>query len=199
MKRSTVFSFLVAVIGFGILVPWWKGIDFLDTSIILASSSASLVFAAPMIASSFSEEHVSHQIFRVVGFVWVMAFLILVNGIATVNIRHWRGHLLLPPWSILGSALLLNFCGAIFLAVLTAAVALRTRKPAVGVRTARIGFFALLGILVFLARYSPGNVRSRFNEMMTAEGTTRIVLMASAALAGLSALLWTRIARRAPR
>src|SRR4051795_212385 len=167
MKRSTVVSFLVAVVAFGILVPWWKGFEFLDTTIILASTAVSLVFVAPMLASGFQPQHAGGQIVRVVGFAWITALLILVNGIATVNIRNWLGQLLMPPASLLFAALLLNLTGSFFLALVTAEISLRTRNPAAAVRNVRIGFFALLAGLIFLARFASPALRSRFDETLT--------------------------------
>ena len=193
MKRSAVLFFLVAVFGFGILVPWWKGLDFLDATILLASSAVSLVFVAPMIALTFKREHVGGQILRVAGFAWLAALLILVNGIATVNIRHWLGQVLLPPGGILIGCLLLNLVGGLFLGLVTAEAALRTGKPASGVRNIRIGFFLMLAILVFLARYAPPALRSRFDEMMTSDGLLRVVFSLCGGLALLSALLWKRV------
>ena len=193
MKRSSVVSFLVAVFGFGILLPWWKGLDFLDAVILLASSVVSLVFVAPMIASSFNPKHVGGQILRVAGFAWLIALLILLNGIATVNIRHWMGQLLLPPAGILVGGLLLNLTGGFFLGLVTAEAAVRTGKSTSGVRNIRIGFFLILASLVFLARYAPPSLRSRFDEMMTTEGLLRIVFSLSAGMVLLSALLWKRI------
>lgn len=193
MKRSSVFAFLVAVFGFGILVPWWKGLDFLDATILLASTAVSLVFVAPMIASSFKREHVGGQILRVVGFAWLVALLILVNGIATVNVRHWLGQLLLPPAGIVIGGLLLNLAGGFFLGLVTAEAGLRTGKPASGVRNIRIGFFLMLAVLVFLSRYAPPALRSRFDEMMTTEGLLRIVFSLCGGLALISALLWKRV------
>ena len=193
MKRSSVVSFVVAVVGFGILVPWWKGLDFLDAIILLASSAVSLVFVAPMVAASFKPEHTGGQILRVVGFVWLIAFLILVNGIATVNMRHWLGQFLLPPAGILAGGLLLNLTGGFFLALVTVEAALRTGKPASGVRNIRIGFFLMLASLVFLARYAQPAIRSRFDEMMTTEGLLRTVFSLCGGLALLSALLWKRV------
>ena len=193
MKRSAVVSSSAAVFGFGILVPWWKDLDFLDAPILIASCSVSLVFVAPMIASSFKREHAGGQILRMAGFAWLVALLILVNGIATVNMRHWLGQLLLPPAGILIGGLLLNLAGGFFLGLVTAEAALRTGKPASGVRNIRIGFFLMLAVLVFLARYAPLALRSRFDEMMTTEGLLRIIYSLCGGLALLSALLWKRV------
>jgi fluoride ion exporter CrcB/FEX len=193
MKRSTVLSFLVAVVGFGILVPWWKGLDFLDSTVLLSSTVVSLVFVAPMVASSFKAEHVGRQILNAVGFAWLVALLILINGIVTVNLRSWLGQLLLPPTGIVISALLLNLTGAFFLGLVTAETSLRTGNPALGVRNVRIGFFLILGIFVFLSRFASPSLRSRFDEMMTTEGLLRILLLLCLGLAVLSALLWKRI------
>jgi hypothetical protein len=193
MKRSTVVSFVVAVFGFGILVPWWKGFEFLDATIILACTCVSLVFIAPAIASSFKREHVGRQILRAAGFAWLVAALILINGIATVNIRNWLGQVLLPSAGITLGGLLLNLTGGIFLGLVTAESALRTNKPTSGVATVRAGFFLILMILVFLARFAPPSLRSQFDEMMTSDGLLRILLVVSGILAVLSGLLWKRV------
>ncbi|MEP6536785.1 MAG: hypothetical protein ABJF23_15760 [Bryobacteraceae bacterium] len=193
MKRSAVISFVVAVLGFGILVPWWKGLDFLDAPILIASACASLVFIGPMTAKSFHREHAGGQVIRVAGFAWLIALLILVNGIATVNIAHWLGQVLMPSAGVLFGGLVLNLTGGLFLALVTMEAGLRTGRPASGVRNIRIGLFALFAILVFLARYAPPAVRSRVDEMMTTEGLLRIVFFLCCGLALLSALLWKRV------
>jgi hypothetical protein len=193
MRRSTVVSFLVAVFGFGILVPWWKGIEFLDSTVILASAAASLVFVAPMIASSFEKEHIGRQVLGAVGFTWVVALLILTNGIATVNLQHWLGKVVMPPAKILVASLLLNLCGALFVALLTLEAALRTGKPAIGVRNIRIGFFLLLAVLVYMLRFASPELSSSFDGMLTTEGLTRAMLMLSGVLALASGLLWVRV------
>ena len=193
MRRSTVVSFLAAVIGFGILVPWWKGLEFLDSTVILASSAASLVFVAPMIASSFKRERIGRQMLGAVGFAWVVALLILANGVAMVNLQHWLGKVVTPPAKILAASLLLNLCGAVFVTLLTMEAALRTGKPALGVRNVRIGFFLLLAVLVYLLRFAPPELSSRFDGMMSTEGLTRAVFVVSGALAVASGLLGVRV------
>jgi hypothetical protein len=193
MRRSTVVSFLVAVVGFGILVPWWKGIEFLDSTVILASAAASLVFVAPMIASSFQREHIGRQVLSAVGFAWVVALLILTNGIATVNLQHWLGSVVMPPAKILAASLLLNLCGALFIALVTMEAALRTGKPAIGVRNVRIGFFLLLAVLVYVLRFAPPELSSRFDGMLTTQGLTRAVFVLSGVFAVASGLLWVRV------
>jgi hypothetical protein len=193
MRRSTVVSFLIAVIGFGIVVPWWKGIEFLDSTVILASAAASLVFVAPMIASSFEKEHIGRQVIGAVGFAWVVALLILANGIATVNLQHWLGKVVMPPVKILAVSLLLNLCGALFVAFVTLEAALRTGKPAIGVRNVRIGFFLLLAILVYMMRFASPEFSAKFDGVMTTEGLTRAVLVLSGVLAVASGLLWMRV------
>jgi small-conductance mechanosensitive channel len=123
----------------------------------------------------------------------VVAALILVNGVATVNIRHWLGQVLLPSTGIALGGLLLNLTGGLFLGLVTAEAALRTGNPASGVLNVRIGFFLLLAILVFLARFAPPSLRSHFDEMMTNQGLLRILLSVCGVLAVLSGLLWRRV------
>src|SRR3954447_15747794 len=134
MQRTTVVSFLIAVVGFGILVPWWKGFEFLDPTVFLASVAVSLVFVAPMTAASFSKQHAGGQISRAAGFAWMMALLIVVSGIVTVNARNWLGQLLMPSIGLLVAALAFNGVCAIFLAVVTMEGALRTGNPSAGIQ-----------------------------------------------------------------
>jgi hypothetical protein len=119
--------------------------------------------------------------------------LILTNGIATVNLQHWLGSVVMPPAKIVAASLLLNLCGALFVALVTMEAALRTVKPAIGVRNVRIGFFLLLAVLVYVLRFAPPELTSRFDGMLTTQGLTRAVFMLSGVLAMASGLLWARV------
>ena len=189
MNRSSVVSLLLTVAAFGILVPWWKGLDYFDPLLLVASALVSLVFVTPMMTDNLSARSVGSQTIRVVTYVWVIAILVLAHGIATVNFMHWFGHLILPPGTILATSALLNLVAAIFLATLTAWITLRWNAGAAK-RTVRIVFFVLLFTFLYLFRFASVQVRSRFDEQLTRDGLTRLLVTTSGILLVLTALLW---------
>ena len=73
MRRSTVISFVISVLGFGLLVPWWKGFDFFDPLNVLACMMVSLVFIAPMVAATPNEDPDRKRIMRAVMFALAIA------------------------------------------------------------------------------------------------------------------------------
>ena len=143
MTRSALISFLLVLVIFGFFVPYWKGLEFFDAFLLLVSCSVPLVFIAPSMAAAFRPEGVRDQVVRTVAYSWVLALLILVNGIATINVRHWFGSVLLPPTGLLIGALAMNLGVGVFLAIETALLS-RKRNPKWAVQRVRLGFFAIL-------------------------------------------------------
>lgn len=191
-----VLSFILSVLAFGVLVPWWKGFDFFDPLNVLACMSVSLVFVAPIVAdTSFSGPERS----RIVGavlFAWLIAAMVIVNGIVVVNATNWFGHVLIPSAAILLGALALNFLGGTFIAITTVLISGRfgahTAKLAL-----RLGFFLLLGVFVYLMRFASEDVRSGFNRQLTTDGLKRILLWLCGGLVLADLVLFWRV-RRTP-
>jgi hypothetical protein len=191
MRRSNIIAFLFTVASFGILVPWWKGLEFLDAVMILVSCCISLVFVAPMAADGFTGRNIRSEVVMPVTYAFVLAFLILANGLATVNIAHWFGHVLLPSVSIMIGGLVLNLVAGYFLALATVAIIRRGASPEKAKKVLRTAFFGLLLIAVFVFRFSPEWI----GEQLTDEGLRRIIWSLVVLLTILDVLLW-RIVQR---
>src|SRR5271166_1050757 len=102
MRRQSVLI-LAVLATFGILVPWYKGLDFLDPVMIVAYSCLALLFVAPASAEAFAPPHAIptpgesvKRIAIILAYGWGVTILILATGIATVNVFHWHGSILSP-------------------------------------------------------------------------------------------------------
>jgi len=194
MRRSTVISFIISVLAFGVLVPWWKGFDFFDPLNVLACMSVSLVFVAPVVADTAEGESDRARMVRAVTFAWVIAVMVILNGIVIVNVTNWFGHVLTPSVAILTGGLLFNFLGGTFIATQTVLI---TRR--FGAHTAklalRLGFFVLLGAFVYLMRFASEDVRTSFNRQLTTEGLKKILLWICGALLLADIVLVWRVRR----
>ncbi len=195
MNRSNVLSLIVTVAAFGVLVPWWKGLEYLDPLLFIASILVSLVFVTPMITEGFSPKNIFGQASRAVIYAWTLALLVLIHGLVTVNVTHWFGHILLPPASIVFGSLLLNFAGASFLAALALWISLGS-GTAVAKRTVRIAFFAVLACYFYLFRFAPPQIRSIADEQLTQKGLNRLLFFGAAILAVSAGLIVLKLKAR---
>src|SRR5690349_6374068 len=98
--QSRQIVLVLAVIGaFGVFVPLYKGLDFLDPRLIVAYALLSAVIAASSIADAISSEAGGsglHRMLRVWLFSWGLALLLMAVALFTVNVRNWHGHAILP-------------------------------------------------------------------------------------------------------
>ena len=105
MSSSQIIVNLAVVGAFGVLVPMYKGLDFLDPRLIVAYSLISAVIAAASVADAFASPAAGPtlgKMIRVWIYSWGLAALLLFAGLVTVNARNWHGHVLLPrPTSFL--------------------------------------------------------------------------------------------------
>ena len=193
MKRSNLIAFIVTLVLFGTLLPLWKGIDFLDPILIVVSANLSLLFVAPLVASSDETVPVRSRMGAAVVYAVSLAVLIVVNAIATVNLTQWMGRLVMPRVSLLTGALALNAGAAIFLAVLTA-VLLRRMPPERVRRTMRTVFLVVLLTYVFTLRLAPAALRDLLDENMTTEALARDTWVASGILLACAGAAWAKLA-----
>jgi hypothetical protein len=193
MKRSNLIAFIVTLVLFGTLLPLWKGIDFLDPILIVVSANLSLLFVAPLVASSDETVPVRSRMGAAVVYAVSLAVLIVVNAIATVNLTQWMGRLVMPRVSLLTGALALNAGAAIFLAVLTA-VLLRRMPPERVRRTMRTVFLVVLLAYVFTLRLAPAALRDLLDENMTTEALARDTWVASGILLACAGAAWAKLA-----
>jgi hypothetical protein len=145
---------LVAI--FGILIPYWKGIDFFDPVIIAAYACMGALFSAPASAQAFavnrpqSMREAFARIGKAVLYGEGLAMAFLVVGTATVDLMH-GGRLLLPEIDTLAEAGLLGLAGTIAVAGLAGWATLRF-SPAVARLLMRVLFLSLLIAFFYNAR-----------------------------------------------
>ena len=170
---------LAAVAVFGVLVPWYKGIDFLDPRLIVAYACLSAVFVAPAAASAFtaSRQPALPAALLLSAYGFGFSVVSLLCGLFLVNILHWHGRLLLPRRTLLVSAMFLSAAAAV---CVTATAAFLSRYlSAHAIKTCfRLAFVIIIVGLILFDRGMPEAMAA----MMTTSGITRIALIAAVVL-----------------
>lgn len=174
---------LTVVFVFGVLVPLYRGLMFLDSLTMVVYACMSLLFVAPTAAEAFGRAAArsSTGILPRTGFIlaygWGTSVLMLAAGILTVNLAYWQGRMLTPPVAMLASALLLGLTASL---VTIAATALIARRLGPG---ATKNILRVLFLLILLAwRFKAGP------ELTTRE-MQRLSLIASGILAVVAIVL----------
>lgn len=201
MRRQAL-VIVVIVLGFGILVPWYKGIAFLDPRLLLAYGCIAMLFAAPASADAAaahraggSGDSLIASLARIVAFGWGVTVLILVTGVVTVNVTYWRGDVLKPSYALFFGVLAFSLAAAALVAGTSGMLA--RRLTANGVRgVIRIVFLAVLLLFVFSSRL-PDRWQLVLAEYSTRRAITRLAWEAAAVCAAAAAVLF--ILLRAPR
>jgi len=182
---------LGVVIAFGILVPVLKGFGILDPRIILAYACLALLFVAPASAElgGVGASALLGRIGLLVAWAWGIAILILATALVTLNVMNRRGGFIMPPSAFLVSVLVFSLSGSIAVAMLGAVLA--RRFSAAGVKTIlRMGFLAILLVLVFGERFLPERVTlAVVDRFSTLRALTHLAWEATAVCAGAAALL----------
>ena len=192
------------VVIFGIGVPWYKGLDFLDPVVIAAYTLLSVFFVAPASAEAFAgaEPTPPSEILRrsgtLLAYGWGIAVLVLVAGLASVNFKMWHGHPLLPETSFLIAVLLLSLTLSALVIAVSAVLARRmTARTIKGVL--RVTFIIVLIVVGFGNRLLSDQTRYRIGDHLTNEGIRSFALSSSAVVAIATALMFVWVMRRAPR
>ncbi|HLJ51482.1 MAG TPA: hypothetical protein VKU01_36000 [Bryobacteraceae bacterium] len=186
MSRIQIIVVLGAIALFGLLLPWYKGLDFLDPRIIFAYACLSAVMAAPASASAFStpESRTLERIALIAAFGFGFALASLITALATVNLSHWHGNLLLPRTTFLWACVFLSAAAAV--AVTTTSAFVAHYVSAQAIKTAfRFLFLLLIAALVYADRRTPQFLA----EAMTTTGITHIALVGAAVLLALTIVL----------
>jgi hypothetical protein len=152
LRTAILHLALIAI--FGVLLPQRKGIDFLDPVMISAYACMGVIFAAPAAAMAFAKgrpqsmKEAFARVAKAVGYGEGLALLLLLAGVATVNLSR-AGRLRVPELDTLGESLLMGLTATIALALLAGWLTLRFSALA-----ARTGMRAvlLLLLLAFLFR-----------------------------------------------
>jgi len=175
---------LVVVVIFGVFLPWWLGIQFLDPVTISAYSCLGVLFAAPAAAQGFAGDRpqsMSEALARIAMAVLYGEFMtaaILLAGFMTLFMTHLRV-LIAPDFVSLTEAAALGISGSLALASIAAVVGLVLPKGAARM-VLRVIFLTLLVLFFFRSRWLPD---------IELTGTAVCLVVAAAAILALRPLL----------
>lgn len=193
--------YVLAVLIFGVLVPRWKGLEFLDVLVILPYACLSWMFAVPAATSAVasagpSREAVNRAAFKAFLFSWGSSLLVLAMGLATVNVLNWHGSLLLPSTVTLLNALAIGLGGCVLLTGLSVLLTVQFRSAQQARNALRLVLLAgLLGIYFWLNR-APMEVRYSAVDLLSSGSAIRVAIpfLLASAIAGIAA--WRYAGRR---
>jgi hypothetical protein len=196
MARQAV-VILVVVVAFGILVPLYKGVGFLDSRIVFSYACLALLFVAPASAelaaahgkSGSPEAAILGRIALIVAWGWGITVVILVTAVVTLNLVARGEGLLAPPLGFLGAVLTFSLSASIAIAVVGAVLTRRFSATAVK-NILRIGFLVILLALIFGSRVFPEWVQLEvFDQFSTRRALTRLAWESSIVCGVIAALL----------
>ena len=192
---------LAVVIAFGVLVPVYKGVGFLDPRIIAAYSLLAVLFVAPASAEpgQGTASAVLARIAIIVAWGWGLTMLILATAIVTLNVFSRRGiGFAVPPMNFLASVAVFSLTASIGVAMLGAVLA--RRFSAGGVKSIlRIAFLVILLALAFGSRFLPDSVTLPILDRFgTRRGLTHLAWEASAVCAAAAIVLLAVLLRARP-
>jgi len=147
---------LVLVLVFGVLLPWRKGIDFLDPVMISAYACLGVLFAGPAAAFRFGQDRPQSmkEAFRRVGqavaYGEAMAVILLIAGVITVNYSRTRWEF--PQLDVLGEALVFGLASAVALALFAGWMSLRFSARAARTSLRAIFLIGVVSLFYFPAR-----------------------------------------------
>lgn len=192
---------IYAIIGaFGILVPWYRGIEFFDSFLMFAYSAIALLLAASamsgLMASGGGPERSPNRVVASSLNSWMVFLVIVILGIATVNItsKFHAAVLLHPPWAVVATTLSFAFCGSLLLSALAAVLSV-VFNPAVARNSIRALFLLTLISMLYLPRLLPPIWRVKLNQQMTTAGLTRLGYITSAVALALAVALIVTLRR----
>jgi hypothetical protein len=157
LRTMLVHVAVVAV--FGVFLPWWLGVQFLDPVTIAAYSCLGVLFAAPAAAQAFAGEKprlMSEAVTRIVLaalYGEMMAIAILIAGFTTILLTPARAFLTLD-FTSLAQASALGLSGSIAIAAIAALIGMLL-PPGASRMALRVIFLGLLMLFFFRSRWLP--------------------------------------------
>ena len=123
-QRSQILTYILLAGMFGIFLPWWKGLDFLDPLVLSAYACLGFVFAGPAAAQAFEHapDSIQPAVRRILSAVLLgelIALGLLACGIATVYLSR-RVTFFPADLGDLAMAIALGFAGSLALSALAA-------------------------------------------------------------------------------
>ncbi len=195
MRIGALIANVAVLLLFGVVVPWVKGIEFLDLFLLIPYALLSVFYVSPRAVAVAFESPISlAALGRTALQGWGIGVLILVMGFVTVNVSV--GHRVLPPLPVLLCLVVVSLMACL----LTAAVAVRVAMGAASQEAARsrirIGFLVLLCAALAIPRMLSDEATAAVLEWMTPEGMVRGTMILVPVIAvGTLWLLRVRLAR----
>lgn len=171
-RAQQILTYILLGAIFGIVLPWWKGLDFLDPVLLSAYACMGFIFSAPAAAQAMAERPKSpadavRRIAVAVAVGEVIALGLLFCGIATVYATHRITFFPADPLA-LGWTALLGLTGSLALSAMAAWIAI-----AFSANAARSALrFVLLALL--LAFY----LRGRWLPVIAIQGSVAAAVLA---------------------
>jgi len=192
---------LLVVLTFGVLVPWYKGITFLQPWIVAAYGCMALLFVAPAAAEFWAAlpspapmGAILGRLVAIVGFGWGVSALMLFSAVVTLNLAYRSGRFVMPPRDLFSGALVFGLTASITVATVCALLALRYSAPTV--KTILRGFFLLVLLtLAFGSRFLPENWQIVLSDHSTRRAIARMAWQGSAICAVAAAMLLVLLLR----
>jgi hypothetical protein len=198
-KQALVILF--TVLAFGILVPWYKGSNFLDPRMIAAYGCLAVLFVAPASAESFSRERdlvsqgaILARLMALIGFGWGITVLVLLTALATLNLSYWHGSLIAPSGQLFAAVLLCSLAACAAVGTLSAVLA-RNFSAGMVKTILRFSFLAVLLAFAFSARL-PDEWQIWLAEHTTRRAITHLAWEGSAICAVIAGLLLIPLLRK---
>lgn len=204
MARQALVT-LAVVIAFGILVPVYKGLGFLDPRIIAAYGCLALLFVAPAsaeLAAAQGKDATAPAILARIGIIvawgWGITVLILVTAIVTVNLMSRRGGGVVPPPGFLAAILVFSLSASVAVAMLGAVLARRFSAGQVK-NILRTVFLVILLVLAFGSRMLPERVTiAILDRLGTRKALTHLAWQSSVVSVVIAAVLLTVLLKARP-
>jgi hypothetical protein len=158
MQRRAILIHLALIGVFGILLPWWKGVDFLDAVMLSAYACLGILFAAPAAAEAFAQSQPKSlnealaRIAMAVIYAEFMTVAILGCGLITV---YLKAHFFLAPdLEALAMSAVLGVAASVAMAAIAGWMTLRFSSGVARVAL-RIIFLGLLLLFFSRSRWLP--------------------------------------------
>jgi hypothetical protein len=139
----------LTVLGFGVVLPFFKGLSYLDPMLLIAASQVSLAFTGPLTLYFLQKHHPQSASMLAALSSHLISVLTIANGFLVVNLRSWLGQPYLPPSYLLLAIWICNFSLSLLSSIITAIVVVRWARTSRGLLVSRILLFLVVMSAVF--------------------------------------------------
>lgn len=171
---------LLVLLLFGTLVPWFKGLEFLDTSFLLVYALLGCVFVVVPAARAAVQGGAGYAAFvSAIVVSWGQGVLILLLSLGTLAFKY--GNWLQPPRSIFLCLMVLGLSACLLCGSATFAATQLLRDAGRAVQAVRFTFFAVLCLLFAVPRSVEAETWSAILNLLTPEGLLQTTLLSAPA------------------